>query len=610
MSSPSRNIDDQDHSHSYPPLSLFFVAVKGDYNYPRALATARQSYWPPAGTVPIMASLPSHQQPQTPAARDEEQEQQQGSGSKETAGQASPSESVLVDSSPRSLGRAGDTPQTSPSDQPTAEPGSTSTSRPPADKDVANILEGHPPTETTQDDAAHPPPPIQRSLTSSSNSIRRCWICFADENEDAPDASRWRSPCPCNLTAHESCLLDWIADLETAASTSPRKIECPQCKSEIKIARPTSMVVKGVQAVERCCATIVVPGLAAAFVGGVWSACFVHGALSVMMVLGAEDWQRLVEANAVGAGRLGMDFYGRQGAKMIGAKMALGLPMVPIVLVLSRTKVADGLLPMLPMILFMDQLGSGSMTGGWIIRGRKPQGDMWPPSAALAFASLPYVRAAYNAFYGRFFAERERMWIKQVQRQVDPVEAEENRREGALDAENVVQEGDFEIELNAEIGIFNEDEPERPVQQPQPDQGQNAQQGQGRNQNGNPNGNLNGQNHQHHHHHGQNQLVVSASKLADTILGALCMPAIAAVAGEVLNVSLPKAWTSATSDRRPGILHTKWGRSIVGGCLFVVLKDALLLYSRYQLAKNHKKRSIVDYNGRRGGSASVRQQNS
>ena len=43
-----------------------------------------------------------------------------------------------------------------------------------------------------------------------------------------------------------------------------------------------------------------------------------------------------------------------------------------------------------------------------------------------------------------------------------------------------------------------------------------------------------------------------------------------------------------------GLLQEKWGRSLVGGCLFVVLKDAVMLYVRWRSAKMHKERRVLD----------------
>lgn len=103
-------------------------------------------------------------------------------------------------------------------------------------------------------------PKIQRA--DSDKEPRKCWICFADETEDTPTSSEWRSPCPCSLTAHESCLLDFVADLEAPQnrkSTGPPRIECPQCKAKITIARPRSLVVEGVRAVQRATARFILP---------------------------------------------------------------------------------------------------------------------------------------------------------------------------------------------------------------------------------------------------------------------------------------------------------------------------------------------------------------
>ncbi len=39
---------------------------------------------------------------------------------------------------------------------------------------------------------------------------------------------------------------------------------------------------------------------------------------------------------------------------------------------------------------------------------------------------------------------------------------------------------------------------------------------------------------------------------------------------------------------------------MVGGCLFVVLKDSLRLYSKFRLARDQKKRRVVDYDAGKG----------
>jgi hypothetical protein len=78
--------------------------------------------------------------------------------------------------------------------------------------------------------------------------------------------------------------------------------------------------------------------------------------------------------------------------------------------------------------------------------------------------------------------------------------------------------------------------------------------------------------------------------------------------GELLRLALPKQWTAASSfprgsTMRPGLLQQQWGRSLVGGCLYVVLKDFLRLYTKYRkvAAIGNRKVKNVDRARRRAG---------
>lgn len=79
------------------------------------------------------------------------------------------------------------------------------------------------------------------------------------------------------------------------------------------------------------------------------------------------------------------------------------------------------------------------------------------------------------------------------------------------------------------------------------------------------------------------------SYLSDAVVGALILPGISFVAGECLRVLLPRKWTiPATRDPltyryiggRPGLLQLQWGRSLVGGSLYIVLRDILRIYTK------------------------------
>lgn len=44
----------------------------------------------------------------------------------------------------------------------------------------------------------------------------RCWICFGDSSDSQ---GQWVKPCKCSLEAHQTCLLDWIAENQKASPT-------------------------------------------------------------------------------------------------------------------------------------------------------------------------------------------------------------------------------------------------------------------------------------------------------------------------------------------------------------------------------------------------------
>ncbi|EON97539.1 putative ring finger domain-containing protein [Phaeoacremonium minimum UCRPA7] len=97
--------------------------------------------------------------------------------------------------------------------------------------------------------------------------------------------------------------------------------------------------------------------------------------------------------------------------------------------------------------------------------------------------------------------------------------------------------------------------------------------------------------------------------LTDIVNGtvtALLFPAISFGVGELLRLGLPRGWVTRAVEsgarRSPnGLLQERWGRSLVGGCLFVVLKDALNLYTKYRRVEVRKHRHVKNVERRRGG---------
>ena len=478
--------------------------------------------------------------------------------------------------------------------------------------------------------------PAQSSAAEEEFDPKKCWICFNDETEDDETTSEWRSPCSCSLVAHEKCLLDWIADMEAPSSrrragTRAGKVLCPQCKSEIKIQRPKSYVVEAVRMVERFTGSLLLPGFALVTGTALYSTLTLSGTHTIYQIFGTEDALQILgplyeQPNPM-VGSVAVQLFQHLQQHW---RLDLGLPLIPTVLVASRTSFADSFLPFLPLIFFVS---SG-----------QPGDDMlqlqWPPSAAFSFAALPYLRGFYNAYYDRIWLPREQKWLKEIQpRAGDDAEAEADvqvQHDHAHDHgdADIVDEVEIEVDFdifadwnnagNADDDHAHDDMPELVAQEaahpinapPQDDDAVpdliNADQ---LNNNAAPAPNVPAAPRRQRVRRERN-MTFSTTSLADTILGALIFPSIAAAMGEILRLGLPSSWVTppagspATSwlggwvrtggraggsGKPTGFLQTRWGRSIVGGCLFVGLKDAVLLYVRWKMAQNHRRRRILDF---------------
>ena len=414
-----------------------------------------------------------------------------------------------------------------------------------------------------------------KSLTPEDNEQRKCWICLQTEDEDLPTSSPWRSPCQCALQAHQDCLLDWVADLQTPKPLQgPRGVECPQCKTPIAIWRPRSYIAEFVRDISRITNRLALPATALTLAGGILCGCYAHGLSTIYVIFGTEDAERLLGVSSN---------YG------IHKNLEVALPLIPIALILSRTTYVDTIIPVLP-ILYL------------CVNSPSREAPLWPPSAAMTVVMLPYLRAAYNRLYGRFFAEKEGTWMKEVlPRAGEGVEGGEIHGDGEAHngAAGMGIGVEIQLEINEEDDVQQDEIP--PPAQPAPaeveeqnqrqDQGQDDQEAQGQ-----PAAQRAGPQHM------ANQMPIYLDIVLQRIVGALFFPTIASGMGIALNTVLPRAWTIPPGrwDKYPvGFLQSRFGRSVAGGCLFIVLKDSLLLYSKYRVAQTHKQRRILDYDASR-----------
>ncbi|KAF1842168.1 uncharacterized protein K460DRAFT_179891 [Cucurbitaria berberidis CBS 394.84] len=480
--------------------------------------------------------------------------------------------------------------------------------------------------------------PAQKSAPQEEDfEPRKCWICFNDETEDDETTSEWRSPCACSLVAHEKCLLDWIADMEAPSSrrragTRAAKILCPQCKSEIVIQRPRSYVVDAVRTVERLTGTLLLPGFALVTGTALYSTLTLSGTHTIYQIFGTEDALQILgplyETPNAQVGSVAMRLLDHLRQHW---RLDLGLPLIPTVLVASRTTFADSFLPFLPLIFFV----SSGQPGDELLQLQ------WPPSAAFSFAALPYLRGFYNAYYDRVWLPREQQWLKEIQPRAGEdaaADAQANVGDDHVHDDEGVEDMVDGVEIEVDFDIFadwnnggdadNHEAfenppvpvargPAHPMNAPPQDNdampdlidvNDIAQEGA-------PAPNIPAVPRRQRVRRERN-IAFSTTSLADTILGALIFPSIAAAMGELLKHSLPTSWVSPpagspatswlggwvnTGGRLGGVgkptsfLQTRWGRSIVGGCLFVGFKDAVLLYVRWKMAQNHRRRKILDY---------------
>jgi hypothetical protein len=187
---------------------------------------------------------------------------------------------------------------------------------------------------------------------------KRCWICFG---EDTDSEGRWVNPCQCSLVSHEQCLLDWIA--ENQKMTPLKKVTCPQCSSSYLLS-------------ERHNLPLLLMGLMDSLV---------HTAAPYITVLGL-GCSMLITSTTFGAYTVLTMFGTRDGEKLIGNpafwtwKTWLTLPSIPVALIASRSKWADNVLPAAALLLLR-------LTGI-----SYPLRITWPPSPAVMFGLLPWVR--------------------------------------------------------------------------------------------------------------------------------------------------------------------------------------------------------------------------
>ena len=78
--------------------------------------------------------------------------------------------------------------------------------------------------------------------------------------------------------------------------------------------------------------------------------------------------------------------------------------------------------------------------------------------------------------------------------------------------------------------------------------------------------------------------------------------------GELLYLALPKPWVTGPAVVngvwgrklvRPGLLQQQWGRSLAGGCAYIVLRDMFQIYTKYRRAVTKPMRRVKNVERKR-----------
>lgn len=334
--------------------------------------------------------------------------------------------------------------------------------------------------------------------------------------------------------------------------------------------------------IDRTYSRFVLPGLAASLTGTILSGCYMHGRWAVSMVFG-HDAAMQIYRNAL---------HNEHSGHL------LAYSLVPLNLIFARTRYADFVLPSSTLYLIGTQLNS-DYGFDW---------TTWPPHPATAFALLPAVRQSYNWLYEQAFGELNRKWIKEVQpRREEGYEGQEGNianilNEHEAEMAEAGDDGGVVLELELNLGAVENDEEAlaEVIDAAQQEARDQEADGQPQADEGNGGGRV-------HQLLGDNELMDDTSSIGQLVIGSLVIPAVANVAGNLLQLALPLSWTRAVSSRyaRPNLLSNKWARSLVGGLAFVAVKDMLVLYCRWRLAEGHKKRKIMDYDKKKKEYVSV-----
>ncbi|KAI0967078.1 hypothetical protein F4678DRAFT_465885 [Xylaria arbuscula] len=397
------------------------------------------------------------------------------------------------------------------------------------------------------DDAADDAPTLDPPESPTTNAFlppgsdpspdtRRCFVCLVDEPEDSLPKD-WSTPCSCSLEGHQECLLAWVTDLEAQA----KDVTCPQCKSPITVTERYDPAIHLSNFLHNKFSRWSPRILLGFIASGALVSSSVYGAKAISWFAGPDAIVAFLMTENKAASRLDL-IRGRRFDPSINLVHFSILPLIAPALVINRMNVGD--LIALPASLVYATLFNHSA-----------EFFTWPPSPDRVMAVYPALKTTYFRIHRHLSDSLEKSWAAQAR---------------ALSGEHGPQPmHDFDpapdpapamniLDLEIDIQIGEADDLQ--------------------DNNGDPQ---------------RNRFDTNRGSPINFIAGALLWPSVCYGAGELMRHILPSRFvTKPSSGPVTGLLQERWGRSFIGGCLFVVLKDAFFLYVKYKKMMNRPHRRI------------------
>ncbi|KAI1824214.1 hypothetical protein F4861DRAFT_531093 [Xylaria intraflava] len=369
---------------------------------------------------------------------------------------------------------------------------------------------------------------------------RRCFVCLTDEPENDPSID-WVTPCDCSLQGHHECLLAWLTDLEAQA----KEFKCPVCKSPIVLTERYDPIVWLSNFLNHEFSLWSPRILVGCILAGAVVSSAAYGAKVISWFAGPDVLlaylTRTEDRSAIGPASE------HEPERSIDLLHYSTLPFIAPALIINRMNIVDMLTLPVSLVVCVSNCYS-------------PDLYTWPPGPdRVFFAFYPILKATYFNLHKvvsdsleRSCAARTRsMTIEQGSQTTHAMAP----LPGPAPAQNIMG---LDIDIDIQVGENDDDD------EPQNNGGQ------------------------------RNRAAdVGSRSPIDFIAGALLYPGVCYGMGELMRRLLPPRFVNKPANGPvTGLLQQLWGRSFVGGCLFVVLKDAFFLYVKYKRMMNHPYRRV------------------